>query len=108
MLQNLMIVLVGENVGEVIECSAAGEVVGEGDRIGGLVGENDRDGSITDSFAEGKTRGEISVGGLVGYNQGSIVRCYSAGDVLSEMRNIGGLTGFNHRDIPCKNHSIKL
>ena len=73
---------------------------------GGLVGVNGYDGSITDaySFTSTSIRGGVgtyAIGGLVGQNEGSIEKSFSAGTIISEApgniggSNIGGSVGFN-------------
>jgi len=69
-------------------------VNGTGDYVGGLVGYNR--GSITSSYSNGTVSGHEEVGGLVGYNRGSITSCYSTGSVTGS-KNIGGLVGHNYQ-----------
>ena len=35
------------------------------------------------------------VGGLVGYNDGTVTQCYSTGAVSRAVRHVGGLVGYN-------------
>ena len=62
--------------------------------IGILVGANN--GTITNCWATGSVRGNVSaVGGLVGYNHnGTIINSYSFGDVQGG-NDVGGLVGAN-------------
>jgi len=62
--------------------------------VGGLVGWND--GSITNCYTTAIVTGFVSVGGLVGLNEypGVISKSYSAGNILGHYR-IGGLVGEN-------------
>jgi hypothetical protein len=71
-----------------------GIVIGNG-RVGGLVGFNL--GTITDCYSTDSITGYGVVGGLVGHNErpGTITNCYSTGNVMGTQA-IGGLVGFNH------------
>jgi hypothetical protein len=60
--------------------------------IGGLVGYNV--GTISYSYATGNVSGTGSVGGLVGYNVGTISYSYATGNV-SGSSGVGGLVGAN-------------
>ena len=60
--------------------------------VGGLVGYND--GTITNSYATGDVTGIDEVGGLVGHNKGSIANSYAAGIVKANLC-AGGLVGQN-------------
>ena len=60
--------------------------------VGGLVGFNR--GTITQSYATGDVSGEDTVGGLVGCNEGHITQSYATGYVTGEF-DVGGFVGFN-------------
>ncbi len=60
--------------------------------IGGLVGFND--GTLTDAYAMGAVRGGGNAGGLVGFNGSSIIDAYATGPVIG-IGNLGGLVGSN-------------
>ncbi|MBW6537469.1 MAG: hypothetical protein K0B11_20845 [Mariniphaga sp.] len=85
--------LVGSNGGDIIDCSASGEIEGSGYNNGGLVGVNQENGSIADCQARVKVSGLVGSGGLVGMNDGAITNCYATGDVsVNEIGdNVGGL-----------------
>ena len=68
-------------------------VNGTGYSVGGLVGFNE--GSIAKSYCTGIVIGNSHVGGLVGENYGSIDSSYSSGTVIGEW-DVGGLVGFNY------------
>ena len=72
------------------------EVRGE-DRVGGLVGENVWGGKITNSYTTGLvSSGEYgSVGGLIGYNSGSIAYSHATSRVSGGGGYAGGLIGYN-------------
>ncbi len=63
--------------------------------VGGLVGWND--GTVEDSYATGSVRGTgLFVGGLVGYNANDgTVTGYATGDVTGRSPSVGGLVGWN-------------
>ena len=90
--------LVGSNYGRIWESYATGNVTSTYvyTYAGGLVGRNYIDASILDSYATGDVSGNAMLGGLAGYNQGSIVSSYTTGRVekLSPMGySLGGLVG---------------
>ncbi len=65
-----------------------------GDYVGGLAGYNE--GTITASYTMGGVNGTTDVGGLVGYNDsiGTIENSYS--DCSVNGGNVGGLVGYNY------------
>lgn len=65
----------------------------DGYNIGLLIGRND-DGKISATHAEGDVSGNWRVGGLVGYNGGTLLNSYAAVDV-SGTDDVGGLIGSN-------------
>ena len=90
--------LVGSNEGSTIENSYATGNVNQTNVmtsiIGGLVGYNS--GTITGSHAEGNVSGQIGVGGLVGqHSSGSITGSYATGDIFGQT-NVGGFSGSNN------------
>ncbi len=85
--------LVGQNDGGfIITCHATG-VINGGTHVGGLVGFNL--GSITTCYASCTVNGSISAGGLVGENSGTLTSCYATGSVNDGWWDIGGLVGWN-------------
>jgi len=76
------------------------DVNGRGRYIGGLVGYND-DGTISSCYSTGTLRGNYGVGGLVGWNVGSVTTSYSTSLVaeLSGGDTCGGLVGSNSGSI---------
>ncbi len=83
--------LVGSNGGDLIECSASGEIEGTGYNNGGLVAINMENGNITDCYARVHVSGLVGSGGLVAMNDGTITNCYATGDV--SVREIGDHVG---------------
>jgi len=82
----------------ITNCASAGAVAGgeSGSALGGLVGFNL--GSITSSCSAGAVSGFEYLGGLAGMNGGSILNCYSTGAVAGGGQygvSIGGLVGGN-------------
>ncbi len=92
--------MVGENAGSVTASCSYSKVQGEV-ATGGLVGRHSS-GEIVDCYAEGEVIGEWYVGGLVGSNgsgvmssrTGAIHNCYAVTDVI-QGRYVGGLLGFD-------------
>jgi hypothetical protein len=73
---------------EIVGCYSSGSVSG-GD-VGGLVGWNN--GALTRCYSTGVVSGTDQVGGLVGCNNGTVIQCCSSG-VVSGTHNVGGLVG---------------
>ncbi len=83
--------------GTIVACGAEGGSVSAGhNRIGGLVGYNE--GTISNCYATASVSGEDEVGGLAGCNRGTISNCYATGSV-SGSSFIGGLVGCNEGTI---------
>ena len=90
--------LTGRNEGEINGSFSAGTVSGirgmESLIKGGLVGLNHHHGSITSSYSLARVMGTRRIGGLVGFNVGTIIASYATGDVSGEDA-AGGLVGSN-------------
>ena len=68
------------------------------DNVGGLVGYNR--GTITACYATGNASGSGAVGGLVGINDGgTISACYATGNAPGTGNSVGGLVGQNQGTI---------
>ena len=66
---------------------------GTGDNVGGLVGYNY--GTVSNCYASGAVTGtDYHVGGLVGRNDGTVSNCYATGTVTGIVY-VGGLVGYN-------------
>jgi len=93
--------LVGDNDGAISTSFSTGAVIHNSQvlsryRFGGLVGINKVSGSITDSYATGSVdASDEQAGGLVGNNEGTVVRSYSVGQVSADA-DAGGLIGINN------------
>jgi hypothetical protein len=84
--------------GEIIGCYATGTITVSKVDNGGLVGFNYW-GTLQSCYAVVSVQGVIvsgcgSVGGLAGYNRGTIQSCYATGPVTGH-GSIGGLVGYN-------------
>ena len=83
--------------GTVSDCYSTGSVTGIVD-VGGLVGLNAEEGIVSNCYSSGNVTGDANVGGdvggLVGWNLGSVSNSYSTGSV-SGNENVGGLVGIN-------------
>lgn len=90
--------LVGFNAGTISGSSFSGGISRSGggvscNRIGGISGTNETGAVINNSFSSGSVTGNTWCGGLVGWNNGAISRCYSTGTVGGAENSIGGLVG---------------
>jgi hypothetical protein len=70
--------------------------------VGGLVGQSE--GFINSSFSKGivfcsGSKHGWDIGGLVGYNYGSIIYCYSTSPVMGSLYDAGGLVGSGEGNI---------
>lgn len=71
---------------------------GTANDVGSLVGWLIR-GTINNCYVEGGgVSGDYSVGGIAGYNSGTIINCYANGSVMGS-GNVGGMVGCNSRTI---------
>ena len=86
--------LVGRNDGATIQnCVSHIDVtVPDGRRLGGLVGFNL--GTVTDSYATGSVEGDSEVGGLVGRTRETVQTSYAVG-LVSGNEDVGGLVAFD-------------
>ncbi|GAH67335.1 unnamed protein product, partial [marine sediment metagenome] len=92
--------LVGQEGGLLSQSYAGGSVSGE-QYVGGLVGLSNAAATISDAYASGAVTGTgsgVDVGGLVGYNSGTITRTYATGAVTGSLV-VGGLVGHNEGSI---------
>jgi len=91
--------LVGINRGHITMSHSISKVSGNDEYIGGLLGLNDEGGIVEASYSKGTVMGHKTVGGLVGYNNGSISTSFSWSTVIGENYRIGGLVGTNGNNI---------
>lgn len=95
--------LAGYNLGNIISCSASGNIQGaSGDTsssVGGLIGSNS--GNVTACHFNGTVEGKNNVGGIIGSNDGIVIACYAKGTVTTESK-AGGIIGWTtHKLISC-------
>ncbi|MHC4501357.1 MAG: GLUG motif-containing protein, partial [Planctomycetota bacterium] len=84
--------------GTICRCSAqAGAVAGDS-CVGGLVGRNYL-GTFVNCYATTNVFGNENLGGLVGRTYVEVSNCYSTGSVHQYADPVGGLVGFNHGTI---------
>lgn len=72
--------IVGENDGDVINCSFSGMVHADA-YVGGIAGYNGESGVITDCSVSGMVHGVTYTGGIAGYNTGVLLRCTNTADI---------------------------
>jgi hypothetical protein len=77
-------------------CYVTGNVVGSPDSqsVGGLIGFNE--GKVVSCYTRGKVSGTRNIGGLVGHNNAILQWCYSIGPVTGESC-VGGLVGYTDK-----------
>lgn len=68
-------------------------LVGSGDHVGGLAGYNG--GTVIHCYSTGTVSGDDVIGGLVGGNGGTVIHCYSAA-AISGTYHVGGLAGYGY------------
>jgi len=78
----------------ITNCYIEGGSVSGGVSVGALIGEN-YDGTVVDCHAQCSVSGSDIVGGLVGWNRGTIADCHFSGQVSARERQVGGLVGDN-------------
>ena len=90
--------LVGNNGGSIRSSYATGDIGANGVQ-GGLVGQNG--GAIITSYATGNVRTSVNTGtgGLVGQNIGSINNSYATGNAIGPAGSFGGLIGSDFVDL---------
>ena len=75
---------------------STGTVSSSGDLVGGLAGSNDH-AEIRNSYATGAVSGRSFVGGLAGTNYlASIINSYAVGSVTGNGNSVGGLVGYTN------------
>jgi filamentous hemagglutinin family protein len=87
--------LVGYNDGAISGSYSTGIVTAVYQFAGGIAGYNDIGASISASHNTGSVSGTEYVGGVTGWNDGSISVTYNTGAVSGSIQNIGGLAGYN-------------
>lgn len=80
--------------GTAINCHTQGGSVSGDYRVGGLVGRSEEPASIVNCYTDVNVSSHADIGGLVGWNFGTISNCYSKATVIG-VYFVGGLTGRN-------------
>jgi hypothetical protein len=89
--------LIGVSAGTITNLSLTDfNINSTGNSIGGLVGYNADSGTINNVRVDGNVMGAISVGLLVGTNDGMINNTYSEGFTTCSRQKCGGLVGQNY------------
>jgi hypothetical protein len=86
--------LAGENASRISGCYSAASVSAQYGHAGGLAGANDSNGSVINSYASGGVTSSVFVGGLLGSNDGIVMRCY-AKSAVAGLSDAGGLVGYS-------------
>lgn len=103
--------IVGSNISSTVSnSSASGEIIGNDIKIGGLIGSN-----LSNSMLENSsnyclvTSQGAYIGGLVGWNENSIIsRSFNSGTIQGNIK-VGGIVGDNHTDasiLKCYNNGL--
>lgn len=95
--------LIGQTnaVYEIDSCIMSGTVTGTNYDIGGIIGQTHSKGIITNSYVSGNIGTSATfgsrIGGIVGYNNGTIQQSYTTGSVTGT-DGLGGIVGYNNTD----------
>lgn len=73
--------------------------------IGGLVGVNSSGSTITNCYNIGNVDGFSYVGGIAGFNSGTISQCYNKGTIKALYYYVGGITGSNEKGYIYKSYN---
>ncbi len=88
---------IGAN-GKVYNLGVAGKVTGNKDsnqyEVGGLVAWNK--GLVMNCYSDVTVTGGVNTAGIASYNQGDVVNCYNLGDIKGT-KNVGGIVGTNSK-----------
>ena len=95
------------NSGTIENCYVTGTVSGLGS-VGGLAGYNVSGGEIKNCYTTCNAAGSnIYVGGIAGYNAGTVANCYATGQVTGT-NNVGGIVGVNVNPSATVQQSVAL
>jgi hypothetical protein len=92
------------NAGRTTNCSFTGTITRSGsgvscNGIGGIAGRNETGAVIDSCYSTGSVTGNTWNGGLVGWNNGTINKCWTAGSITGAENSQGGLVGQNQGNI---------
>ncbi len=69
-------------------------------RSGGVVGWNRENGTVKACYSTGSVNGLENIGGVVGYNEGAVLNCYSTGWIyyggFTSDAMVGGIVGYDY------------
>lgn len=88
--------LVGENHGEIRNCTFSGNVIGQ-NYVGGIAGYNELTGNILNCKSTGTIKGLYYTGGIAGENVGNISSCVNEASVNTE--NVDKTISFQEIDL---------
>lgn len=96
--------IVGSNIGTISQSSFSGSITRSGggvscNKIGGIAGNNETGAVVDSCYSTGSVAGNTWCGGLVGWNNGTINRCYTTGTITGAGYSIGGLVGQHNGSI---------
>lgn len=99
------------NDGIIERCCNKGRISGETQYVGGIIGVNHNViGKVVDCYNTGYISGKINVGGIAGYNTGTLIEnCFNIGQVGGitaidiVVHDVGGITGFSNAGCLVKN-----
>ena len=94
----------GNRAGLVLNCHNTGKVIGTDFYIGGVCGSN-YNSILQESDNSGKVSGKTEVGGVCGYNDGTVNGCYNTVEVSGE-GNVGGVCGWNNKGTVQESYNI--
>jgi len=83
----------------ILNCYSMSDVNGTDINVGGLVGLSAWGGNVENCYSTGNVSGGGRTGGLIGYSDSRIFKCYSTGNVISTGIETGGLVGESYGDI---------
>ena len=90
--------------GRVLNCHNTGKVTGTDFYIGGVCGSN-YNSILQESDNSGKVSGKTEVGGVCGYNDGTVNGRYNTVEVSGE-GNVGGVCGWNNKGTVQESYNI--
>jgi hypothetical protein len=97
--------LVGNNnVATISNCRFTGTITRSGstvtcNKLGGIAGLNETGATVENCYSDGSVAGNTWCGGVVGWNNGTVSRCHSAGTITGASNTQGGLVGQNNGSI---------
>ena len=94
--------IVGYSYGTIQNCYTKGTITNATNYTGGIAGLNAGGGTIRNCYSTASCTAKSSAGGIVGYNSGKILQCYTTGAITGD--GVGGIAGaFSGSAIELKN-----